>query len=173
MGYRFSPTFFQRGQTWQECLASWQHDRRYFLTLVSESRPLPQLAVALARAPRAGRVAVYYDPLVSDVRKLLPALGLTLQAAEHLQVRFFDARIYFPELYPVFGRAKPTLAFLKDDGSLAETWGPRPAAVTEQLPAQDEDPLGRAAWLMTYDQDCYRQLAETELLQCVGRWISR
>lgn len=158
----FDQKLFQRGQTWNECLEAWSHERAYFLARIEEAQPLPKLTQSLQALPEGCRVVVYYNQYRTDARKFLPTLGKSLSAIPHIYCRYFDADVFFPLLNPLFGRCLPCVAMLDENGRVMSTWGPRPKTVTQELEKHEQ--AEQVPWLLSYDQDRFHELAETELI---------
>ncbi len=164
MAFKMDPKYFQRGQTWQECLTSWQHERANFLARVQEAPILPKFAAWLTQQPDGTRFALVYDPFLADSRKVLPALARTLDQAANVTVRCFDHSIYFPDLHGVIGRRVPCWLTLDQAGNLLHPWGPRPTEITREMAAADLcDAQQRLSWLLGYDQARFDELLDQDL----------
>lgn len=164
MAFKMDPKYFQRGQTWQECLTSWQYERVNFLARAQEAPILPQFAAWLSQLPEGTRFAIVYDPYLADTRKLLPVLARTLEQAANLSLRLFDNDIFFPDLHGVVGRRVPCLLALDAEGYPQRAWGPRPAQVTREMElAGFADAQQRLSWLLGYEQAHYEHMLDEEL----------
>ncbi len=169
--FKMDPKYFQRGQTWSECLTSWQHERLNLLARVQDAATLPGFANWLQNLPQGSRFAIVYDAYLADTRKLLPTLAHTLEQAPNLTCHFFDHDYYFPDLQQTLERRLPCLVPLDHEGLLQQPWGPRPEQITRELVAFGAtDPQQRLAWLLDYDQVRYEHLLDEDLLSFARHW---
>ena len=127
--FRFDNPFFQRGQTWTECLESWVYRRRRFLASAADATVLPLTASILEELTEPKRIAVYYNPSGPDTFRVLPLIGSTLDHLSHVETRFFNFDFFFPVLYTHLGRRTPKLVFLDRNGEWIAVWGPGPDKV--------------------------------------------
>jgi len=163
----FDNQFYQRGQTWRECLEAWEPEREDFLRRV-QRRPVLQSAVTrLSEFPRGARLAVYYSQRTLDSRLALPAIGATLQQATHVETRYFCDAFFFPALYESLGRKAPQILVRSESGMFHPSWGPRPEALTHELARfQDQQPgADPDAWLLGFDPARLHALLDESLAQ--------
>lgn len=139
--FQFNDRFFQRGQTWRECLETWEPERDAFLRRASLKPLLQQSLSALVHHHKGRRFAVLYHFASIDSAIALPALGATFTRVDHIEVRFFNLAYFFPVLNPHFGRKVPQILALNHDGFCIDKWGPRPPEVAALI--ADEDPEKR------------------------------
>lgn len=169
--FKMDHKYFQRGQTWPECLTSWQHERVDMLTRVQDAATLPGFSAWLQTLPQGTRFALVYDAYLADTCKLLPTLAHTLEQAPNLICRYFDHDYFFPDLHPTLGRRLPCLVPLDHEGVLQAPWGPRPEQVTRELAATGgTDAKQRLAWLLAYEQERYERLLDDDLLAFTRQW---
>lgn len=134
--FQFSDRFFQRGQTWRECLETWEPERDAFLRRASQKSLLQKSLSALVHHHKGRRFVVLYHFASTDSALSLPALGATFTRVDHIEVRFFNMAYFFPMLYPNFGRVVPQVLALNAEGFCSQKWGPRPASLDELLDIQ-------------------------------------
>lgn len=104
---------YQRGQTWRECLGSWEHEREILLRHFKDSDANP------LRFPKSLRFLIWYQ---RDRVDTMPQLAFLLrQSASDDRTRFFDADVFFSRLYEVFGRSGPAILAVDSNG---QTVGP-------------------------------------------------
>jgi len=140
--FQFNDRFFQRGQTWRECLETWEPERDAFLRSASQKPLLQKTLSELVHNHKGARFGVLYHFASIDSALALPAIGATFTRVEHLEVRFFNMSFFFPALNPHFGRKVPQVLALNDHGHCQHQWGPRPPEVAAILQTGDEM-LGR------------------------------
>ena len=123
--FQFNDRFFQRGQTWRECLETWEPERDAFLRRSSLKSLLQKSLSSLVHHHKGRRFAVLYHFASIDSELALPALGATFTRVEHIEVRFFNLAYFFPALNPHFGRKVPQVLALNHEGICTGSWGPR------------------------------------------------
>lgn len=166
MTFCFDDKLFQRGQTWQECLAAWQTHRLTFLDKIANAPALPKTSRQLAALPEATRFVVYYSNYKLDTWLSLPMIGKALSAGDQLDVRYHCAEYFFPTLGHALGRKTPLLLVLDDHGRIVDQWGPRPASVTKALEQmQSRAAYDRDRWLAHLDPTRFAGLLDEELCQ--------
>ena len=166
--FHFDNRLFQRGQTWEECIESWEYKRDTFLHNVREGRTLKSTAKLLLKLPNHTRIAVYYSNAMLDSLKALPMLGNTFAQDPHIVTRYFCGEHFFPILYEVLGRKMPQVLFLTRSGASRPVWGPRPETVTAQLSHQ-EDGMKSDDWLQSYDMDRFQKELDQSLAKRLFR----
>ncbi|CAM2009223.1 hypothetical protein [Acanthopleuribacter pedis] len=166
MTFCFDNKLFQRGQTWQECLASWQTHRLTFLDKIANAPQLTKTSDQLAKLPPYTRFAVYYSNYKLDTWLSLPIIGGSLAAFDHLEVRFHCAEYFFPVMGRTLGRKTPLLMLLDQQGTIRDQWGPRPASVSKALEQmQNRAASDRDRWLVHLDPTRFAALLDEELNQ--------
>ncbi len=163
----FDNQFFQRGQTWRECLESWETDREEFLRRV-QKRPILKTALKrLSLLPKGTRIAVYYSQRTLDSRMNLPAVGALFQQIAHIETRYFCDAFFFPALYEALGRKAPQILLQKETGVFHSEWGPRPEPLTRELAEMKQDRPGANpdAWLVGLDRARRIELLDQSLAQ--------
>lgn len=166
MTFCFDNKLFQRGQTWQECLASWQTHRLTFLDKIAKAPKLTKTSERLAHLPPQTRFSIYYSNYKLDTWLSLPIIGVTLAAFPLLEVRFHCAEYFFPILGQTLGRQTPLLMMLDGQGRIARQWGPRPASVSKALEQmQNRAASDRDRWLVHLDPTRFAALLDEELNQ--------
>jgi len=169
VAFQFSDRFFQRGQTWWECLESWQHERADFLNQVKRDSTLESFGDCLRQCDRDVRLAVVYSQHLRDSRMALPAIGNTISRNEAFQARFFWTDVYFPAFHTLIRRPAFRILRLDGEGAVSASWGPRPAAISQELQALPlHSPAARDQWLTNYDERRYLQALDRFLTGFLG-----
>jgi len=167
--FRFDDRFFQRGQTWRECLETWEPQRDSFLRFATQKTLLQKTLSALVHNQRGRRFAVLYHFASTDSELSLPAIGASFTRVDHIEVRFFNMAYFFPALHPHFGRLVPKVLALDPEGCAIQQWGPRPPEIDAILPETHPD-LRREidAQLRSYPRQDYLEALDRSLQQFVS-----
>ena len=141
--FQFNDRFFQRGQTWRECLETWEPERDAFLRRSSQKPLLQKTLSELVHNHKGARFGVLYHFASIDSALALPAIGATFTRVEHLEVRFFNMSFFFPALNPHFGRKVPQVLALDTKGFCSSQWGPRPEEIESAIHLETTELNGR------------------------------
>lgn len=156
--FQLSNKLFQKGQTWHECVESWQGRRRLFLERLDQASQLRQTSGILASHVGESRLAVYFSQWSTDALMALPFIGVTLSGQPHVQVRFFSSEFYFPLLHEALGRCTPLLLLLAPNGEAYEVWSQRPEEMQLQDCKQSVE-----AFLLDYSLERYGALLDAHI----------
>ena len=145
--------FFQRGNTWQETVEGWAQDRELFLGLNQSLQNLPKFQAAVLRM-EPSRYVVLYRPKLPMAILGLPALGKTLDQADHLVSRFFNTEFFFPLLHSDYQRIALGIFSLDNQGVPKLIWQPGREMMTPPLEALTTETY--LDFLRTLDADLAR-----------------
>lgn len=115
--------FFQRGNTWQETVEGWAQDRDLFLGLNQSLQNLPKFQAAVLRMEPT-RLLVLYRPKLPMAILGLPALGKTMDQADHISSRFYNTEFFFPLLHPKYQRLALAIFAADPNGGQKLIWRP-------------------------------------------------